>query len=65
MVRCEQKAKVDQKISKVIETKGENKMAFKKSIMMGLAMSTGLTIGMVTAAQAADIELVPYVTGLN
>ena len=45
--------------------KGEKQMALKKSILMGLAMTTGLTMGMVTAAQAVDIELVPYVSGLN
>jgi glucose/arabinose dehydrogenase len=40
-------------------------MSVNKSLMMGLAMTAGLTLGAATPTLAADIMLEPYVTGLN
>jgi len=40
-------------------------MTKKKNLLMGLATATYLALGAVMAVQAAEIEMVPYVTGMN
>jgi len=40
-------------------------MALRKSFMMGLALSATMAIGAATTANAVDIQLEPYVTGVN